>query len=384
MKVSNRSHIQPFHAMEVLREANNLELKGKNIWHLETGEPVTGAPEKVRVAAQKYLDSGRIGYTDALGIPDLRKRISLHYLEYYDLNIPEDRIIVTTGSSGGLLLSLLSAFDVGDKVVVTEPGYPAYSNMLKALGLLPIYCSTEADSRYQPTVEQLESLNAKPDGMIIASPANPTGSILKDKEIKTLVDWCNINKVRIIADEVYHRVTYGCRAETILKSTEEAIIINGFSKYYAMTGWRLGWIVIPEKFLKPIERLAQNLFISAPALSQASAIYAFDSSQELDENLKRYERNKDILQASLKRSGFGNSNTAQGAFYLYVDVSPFTHSSQDFCKRMLHEAGVAATPGIDFDRVRGQNYVRFSYAGHTNDIECAAESIEKWIKVRFK
>ena len=383
MKISRRSNIQPFHAMEILREANAIEASGRDVWHLETGEPITGAPKKVKEAATKIIEKEHIGYTDALGLPELRKRISNHYYDYYGLSISHSRIIITTGSSGGLLLSLLAAFDVSDKVIITEPAYPAYPNMLKALNIVPIYCPTEQKTRFQPTVEILDSLSDKPDGLIIASPANPTGSMLSANEIKLLAEWCEHNDVRIIADEIYHGVTYGNRAQTILNATDDAIIINGFSKYYAMTGWRLGWIVVPKNFVRPIERLAQNLFISPPAISQLAATQAFECSKELDSNLQRYEINRSILQASLECSGFGSVSPAQGAFYLYVDVSPLTNNSHEFCSKMLLEAGVAATPGVDFDRNRGNKFVRFSYAGHTKDIKAAADSIKAWLKNKY-
>ena len=379
MKLSRRGQVEPFYAMEILREANALEAMGKKIWHLETGEPLAGAPKKVLSAAKDYINTKHIGYTDALGIPELRERVSQHYFDYYGLHVQSKNIAITTGSSAGLLLSLLAAFDVGDKIAVAEPGYPAYLNMLHSLNIEPVSFRTTFKTRFQPTIEILDSLPSDVDGLIIASPANPTGSILSNEELSKISCWCENNNVRIISDEVYHGVTYGSKSKSVLGDNKKAIVANGFSKYYAMTGWRLGWIIMPDDLVQAVERLAQNLFISPPAISQNAAIHAFDCSDELDLNLKCYSKNQKILKSALERSGFGQVSPPDGAFYLYVDISPLSNNSEKFCKQMLSQAGIAATPGIDFDPKQGKSYVRFSYAGSTEDILGASSAIEKWV-----
>lgn len=379
MKVSRRANVAPFYAMEILREANTLAASGADVLHLETGEPTTGAPAKVREAALAAMEGAHLGYTEALGLPALRERISGHYREYYGLDVPTERIVVTTGSSGGLLLTFIAAFDAGDRVALADPGYPAYRNMLHALDLEVVGLPTTIDTRYQPTVAMLEGLEKPIDGLILASPANPTGTLLHADEIAELAAYCDTKGIRIVSDEVYHGITYERRADTVLRATSNAVVANGFSKYYAMTGWRLGWMVYPEDLVRPVERLAQNLFVSPPAMAQHAALMAFECVDELDANVARYRENRDILEAALAKAGFGEVAPAEGAFYLYVDVKALTNDSEDFCHRMLAEAGVAATPGIDFDDARGSGYVRFSYAGATNDIRAAGDAIIRWL-----
>jgi len=379
MKVSRRAGVAPFYAMEILREANARAADGAVVMHLETGEPTTGAPGKVKAAAVAALESAHLGYTEALGMRELRERIARHYQDYYGLEVPVERIMVTTGSSGGLLLTFIAAFDAGDRVALADPGYPAYRNMLHSLDIVPVTLPSTIEDRYQPTVDMLEALDEPVDGLIIASPANPTGTMLHADDMAPLIDYCERHGIRIISDEVYHGITFAERAVSALSFTDCAVISNGFSKYYAMTGWRLGWMVFPEDLIRPAERLAQNLFVAPPALSQHAALLAFDCVEELDANVERYRENRTILEAALAKAGFGELSPAEGAFYLYVDVAPLTNDSEAFCQKMLAEAGVAATPGIDFDDARGSRYVRFSFAGSTEDIRAAGDAIIRWL-----
>lgn len=379
IKVSRRADVAPFYAMEILREANARAATGADVRHLEAGEPSTGAPARVREAALAAMEGAHLGYTEALGLPALRERIAAHYRDYYGQSVPAERIVITTGSSGGLLLTFLAAFDAGDRIALADPGYPAYRNMIQALDLVPVGLPSTIETRYQPTVAMLEALDEPVDGLILASPANPTGTMLHADEIADLAAYCDGAGIRIVSDEVYHGITYGRRADTVLAASETAVIANGFSKYYAMTGWRLGWMVFPEDLVRPVERLAQNLFVSPPAMAQHAALEAFACVDELDANVSRYRENRATLEAALAKAGFGPVSPAEGAFYLYVDVTPLTNDSEAFCHRMLAEAGVAATPGIDFDDSRGSGFVRFSYAGATDDINAAAESIVNWL-----
>lgn len=379
MKISKRSGVAPFYAMEILCEANARAADGADVLHLETGEPTTGAPDEVKAAAAAALENAHLGYTEAMGMWELRRRIARHYKDYYGLDVPVERIMVTTGSSGGLLLTFIAAFDAGDRVALADPGYPAYRNMLHSLDILPVTLPSTIEDRYQPTVSMLEALNEPVDGLIIASPANPTGTMLHAEDMAPLIDFCDHNGIRIISDEVYHGITFGKRAVSALSFTDKAIISNGFSKYYAMTGWRLGWTIFPKDLIRPAERLAQNLFVAPPALPQHAALHAFDCVEELDVNVERYRENGAILRAALAKAGFGDVSPAEGAFYLYVDVTPLTNDSEAFCHKMLAEAGVAATPGIDFDDTRGARYVRFSFAGSTAAITAAGEAINRWL-----
>ncbi|MSO70338.1 MAG: aminotransferase class I/II-fold pyridoxal phosphate-dependent enzyme [Alphaproteobacteria bacterium] len=379
MKISKRADIPPFFAMEVLRAANERAAQGEVVMHLEAGEPGSGPPRKVIEAAHRALDSAHLGYTESLGMPALRQRIAQHYADYYGAKIPVERIMITTGSSGGFILSFIAAFDVGDRIALVDPSYPAYRNMCEALGIEIVRIPAGLEHRYQPTVELLEASPSRPDGLIIASPSNPTGTVIERARLEAVMRYCEMNKIRVISDEIYHGITYGERAETALKFSDHAIVTNGFSKYYAMTGWRLGWMVVPEDLVRPIERLAQNFFISPPAIAQYGALAAFDCVAELDANVARYGRNRAMLIKALGEAGFGDLAPCDGAFYLYADVLRLTNDSEAFCKRMLSEVGIAATPGIDFDRERGRRFVRFSFAGPGEQIEAACGALKKWL-----
>lgn len=379
MKIAERGLVDPFFAMEVLKAANEREAAGGDVLHMEVGQPSTGAPALVLEAAREALERNQLGYTDALGIPPLRERIARHYRDRYGLEVEPGRIVVTTGSSGGFLLSFLATFDPGDRVALVQPGYPAYRNILGALGLEVVLIPAGPETRFQPSPELLDGEGGRIDGLIVASPANPTGTMLDAEALKRLAEYCDERRVRVISDEIYHGIGYGERAETFLRFGDQAIVVNSFSKYYCMTGWRLGWMVLPPDLARPIERLAQNFFISAPALSQLAAVHAFDCGEELDLNVARYARNRELLLAELPKAGFDRLAPADGAFYLFADVRGLTNDSQEFCRRMLAETGVAATPGIDFDVDRGQGYVRFSFAGATEDMAEAARRLQRWL-----
>jgi aspartate/methionine/tyrosine aminotransferase len=344
--------------------------------HLEIGQPGSGAPQPVLDAAAEALRSDRLGYTDAFGLPALRARIAAHYRDAYGVDVPAERIVVTTGSSGAFVLAFLAAFDAGARVALADPGYPAYRNILAALGVDVVGLPTDARDRFQPTVARLEAAG-RLDGLIVASPANPTGTMLSAAELERLARWCAGAGVRLVSDEIYHGITYGDPAAT-LAGTPDAIVINSFSKYFAMTGWRLGWMVVPPDLLRAVEVLAQNLFISPPSLPQLAALAAFDCGAELDARVAAYRANRDLLLAELPKAGFVDFAPADGAFYLYCDVGHMTNDSVAFCQRMLAEAGVAATPGTDFDPARGARHVRFSFAGSHEDMARACERLRRW------
>ncbi|MGD9535870.1 MAG: aminotransferase class I/II-fold pyridoxal phosphate-dependent enzyme [Alphaproteobacteria bacterium] len=378
--MSKRAEIPPFFALEVLIQANERAARGESIMRLEAGEPGSGPPRKVLEAAHAALETANLGYTEALGMPALRQRIARHYADYYRVKVPYERIILTMGSSGAFILAFIAAFDAGDRIALVDPSYPAYRNMCEALGIEVIRVHAGLEQRYQPTIELLDALDVRPHGLIIASPSNPTGTMIERPRLQAIARYCETNGIRLISDEIYHGITYGERAETVLAYSEHAIVTNGFSKYFAMTGWRLGWVVVPEDLVRPMERLAQNFFISTPALAQHAALSVFDCQDELDANVARYARNRAILMDALPRLGFDDLSPCDGAFYIYADVSGLTNDSEAFCERMLAEAGVAITPGIDFDRERGRRFVRFSFAGPTEQIETACASLKRWLR----
>lgn len=378
LKVARRSLIDPFIVMDVMRAANELAAAGEDVLHLEVGQPGTPAPRQVIAAAQKALQDELLGYTDSMGIAELRQRIARHYGDFYGVGIDPARVVVTTGSSGGFLLSFLSAFEPGDRVAMAAPGYPAYRNILTALGVEPVLLETTAADRFQPTPGLLQAAGGDLDGLILASPSNPTGTMVGRAELEALVAWCREAGVRLISDEIYHGITYGSPGVTAAGLDDDAIVINSFSKYFSMTGWRLGWMVAPEALLRPIECLTQNLFISPPSLSQFAGIAAFECGDELAGNVARYARNRAILLDRLPRAGFDRLAPADGAFYIYADVAHMTNDSPEFCRRMLAEAHVAATPGVDFDPFSGHKFVRFSFAGTEDDMTAACGRLDAW------
>ena len=375
LKVSKRGTIPPFIVMDVMRDANEREARGEGVLHLEVGQPGTSAPDPVLEAAKAAMAGDRLGYTDALGLPALKARIVRHYQDYYGVRVDPERVVVTTGSSGGFVLAFLSAFDAGDRVALASPGYPAYRNILKAMGVEVVDIQTGPETKFQPTPELIDPAV---DGLIVASPSNPTGTMIHAVAFKALADFCRDRGIRLISDEIYHGITYVESADTMIRHMEDAIVINSFSKYYSMTGWRLGWMIVPGDLLRSVECLTQNLFISPPTLSQFAGIKAFDCRVELDANVARYAENRALLLEQLPQAGFENLAPADGAFYIYADVSQMTNDSQDFCRQMLDETGVAATSGVDFDPERGNAYVRFSFSGSTEDMAEAARRLRHW------
>jgi aspartate/methionine/tyrosine aminotransferase len=380
MKISRRGQVPPFIVMDVMTAAAARARTHGDVLHLEVGQPSTPAPAGVLAAAQAALRDDKIGYTVALGVPPLRQAIADHYGRAYGTAVAPEQVVVTTGSSGAFLLAFLAAFDVGDRVALAAPGYPAYRNILTALGIEVVEIPAGPDTRYQPTPELLETHGGKLDGLIIASPANPTGTMLSPEALAELTAYCDSRSIRLVSDEIYHGITYGMGTATALQTSGSAIIVNSFSKYYSMTGWRLGWLVLPEELLRPVECLAQNLTISPPTLSQYAAVAAFDCGEELDRNVVRYARNRSLLLEALPRAGFDRMAPADGAFYLYAEIGHLTNDSVEFCRRMLAETGVAATPGVDFDPVRGHATMRFSFAGATEEMAEAADRLQRWLR----
>ncbi len=379
LKTATRGNIPSFIVMDVLRDANERQAGGGAVFHLEVGQPGTGAPAPVVEAVRGAVGRGRLGYTDALGIPTLRRRISRHYGEAYGVEVDPGRIAVTTGSSGAFLLAFLSAFDAGDRVGVATPGYPAYRNILRALGVEAVQVRTPLEGGFRMTPELLRSVDGPLAGLVLASPANPTGTVLTRQELADLVEACAERGIRLVSDEIYHGITYEEGAASALELTDEAIVINSFSKFYSMTGWRLGWMVLPEELVRPVECIAQNLFISPPTLSQVAAVHAFEATEELEGHVARYRRNRDRILRALPGMGIRRWGPAEGAFYVYADLTDFTDDSETFCRRMLRESGVATTPGTDFDPEEGRGFLRISFAGGEEDVGKALEAMGAWL-----
>ena len=378
---SARSDVPPFIVMDVMAAAARIEARGGRVIHMEVGQPAASAPQTAIRAAKAALDTGNIGYTEALGIPALRARIARHYVETHGVAVEPERIVVTTGSSAGFILAFLSMFEPGDRVALANPGYPPYRHILTALGCEPVLIETSAATRWAMPVDALlDAHRDKPlKGVLVASPANPTGTMMRPEALAALIQAAEGEGIRFISDEIYHGLDYAFPAETAVKLSEDAVIINSFSKYFCMTGWRVGWMVVPEALVRPVERLQQNLAISVPTLSQIAATAAFEGRDEMDNVKHGYEENRRILVEGLPKAGLGEFLPVDGAFYLYADVSHFTDDSFDFAKRMLEEAGVAATPGIDFDPQRGKRFIRFSYARSAADMREAVERIGAWL-----
>jgi aspartate/methionine/tyrosine aminotransferase len=367
--------------MDVMAAAARLEASGRRIIHMEVGQPAAAPPRTAVAAAHAALNSGRIGYTEALGIPSLRTRIAGHYWERYGIAVDPARIVVTTGSSGGFALAFLSLFEQGDRVAVASPGYPPYRHILKALGCEPVEIAISAATRWSLTVDSvLAAHRQRPlKGVLVASPANPTGTMLAHEELQALITATAQAGIRLISDEIYHGLDYAFVAATAAQFSEEVVVINSFSKYFCMTGWRVGWMVVPESLVRPIERLQQNFSISVPTLSQIAAEAAFEAKAEMQAVKDGYEENRRILVDGLPNAGLDRFLPVDGAFYLYADVSRFTSDSLEFARRMLEEAGVAATPGIDFDPVHGKEFMRFCYAGSSEDVREAVTRIGNWL-----
>jgi aspartate/methionine/tyrosine aminotransferase len=411
LKIGRGASAPPFLVMDVISAANarqaTLRPGDPHVIRMEVGQPGTGAPAGAVAAAHAALRSGHsLGYTEAFGLRSLRGRIAAHIRDWYGLNLPIERIAVTVGASGAFPLAFLAAFDPGDRIAMAAPFYPPYVNILTALGMIPVILEAGPETRFQPSVAMLERLDPPPDGLIVASPCNPAGTTLHVNELSAIAAWCDRNGVRLISDEIYHGLNYDSpiasvaqfsdsanagrrkqlpeeippdsRITTAAALSQNTIVINSFSKYFGLTGWRIGWMVLPADLVRPVERLAQNFFISAPHISQVTAEAAFDCHEELQANVARYRRSRDLLLQALPQAGFARLSPAEGAFYLWADVSDRTNDSVAFCARMLNEVGVAATPGVDFDRARGGRFIRFSYCGPEADMREAAQRLKSW------
>src|SRR5215471_2535063 len=382
LKASGRSEVPPFMVMDVMAAAARIEAAGGHVIHMEVGQPAASAPKTAIAAAHAALQAGRIDYTSALGIPSLRERIARHYRDAYGCDVSAERIVVTTGSSGGFILAFLSMFEPGDRVAVTVPGYPPYRHILSALGCEPVLIQTSGDTRHALSAEALLAAHRKTPlrGVLVGSPANPTGTMMSREALASLIAAAESAGIRFISDEIYHGLDYAFPAATAAALSPQALVINSFSKYFCMTGWRVGWMVVPEPLVRPIERLQQNLSISVPTLSQIAAEAAFDGREEMEAIKRGYEENRRILIDGLPRAGLTKFLPADGAFYLYADVSDFTADSFEFAKAMLEKAGVAATPGVDFDPIHGRAFIRFSYARSAEEMREAVTRIAAWLK----
>ncbi|BBY05928.1 pyridoxal phosphate-dependent aminotransferase [Mycobacterium noviomagense] len=381
--VALRAGIPPFYVMDVWLAAAERQRTHGDLVNLSAGQPSAGAPAPVRAAAKAALDSSPLGYTVALGIPELRTAIAERYMPRYGITVEPDDVIITTGSSGGFLLAFLACFDVGDRVVVTSPGYPCYRNILSALSCEVVDVPCGPDTRFQPTVDMLAALNPRPRGVVVASPANPTGTVIPPAELSAIASWCEDSGVQLISDEVYHGLVYEGAPESSCawQTSRKAVVVNSFSKYFAMTGWRLGWLLVPPELRRAVDCLTGNFTICPPVLAQYAAVAAFtpESIAEADGHLHEYAVNRRLLLDGLREIGIDRLAPTDGAFYVYADVSDYTADSLQFCEKLLADTGVAIAPGIDFDTVRGGSFVRVSFAGPTSDIEEALRRIGPWL-----
>ncbi len=366
MKSSLRSRIDPFIVMDIMERANAVEKKGQTVVHMEVGQPGTSAPKAAKDFLKASMEDNPMGYTVALGLPDLRKKIAELYGDWYGLDVDWNRIIITGGSSAGFILSFTALFDKLDKVGLPNPGYPSYRQIIKTLDLDPVLINTTKKNKFQPTPNDLSRYNI--NGLLIASPGNPTGSMIEREPLEALVNYCVDRKVSLISDEIYHGIQYDMKPSTVLEYTDSCYIINSFSKYFSMTGWRIGWIIVPKEHIRVVERIQQNMFICASHASQILALGSFESKNELEKNLETYRENRKILLSALPEMGFNNIAPPDGAFYLYIDISEFSSDSYDFTIKMLNIGGVAITPGIDFDPIKGKSKIRISYARSTPEI----------------
>ena len=385
LKIGRGAEAPPFLVMDVIAAANaraaGLPPGAPGILRMEVGQPGSGAPAGAVQAAMAALRSGApLGYTEAFGLPALRERIARHYLEHYGLLVPPARLAVTVGASGAFPLAFLAAFDRGDRVAMASPFYPPYANILTALGMEPVLLECGPETRFQPSLAMLQRLDPIPDGLVIASPCNPAGTMLAPAELGAIARWCHAHGVRLISDEIYHGLSWGSVAESSAAAfSDSAIIVNSFSKYWCMTGWRIGWLLLPEDLTRPVECLAQNMFISAPHVAQVAALAAMDCGAELEAKKAGYARSRAALLAGLPNAGLDRIAAADGAFYLWCDVSHLADDSVNFAARMLEGAGIAATPGVDFDRTRGRRYLRFSYCGDEAAMAEAAPRLRAWL-----
>jgi aspartate/methionine/tyrosine aminotransferase len=374
-----RAEIEPFQAIGVSRLAHELKSQGRSILHMEFGQPSTGAPRVAIETAHRVLDSDGMGYWES---PALRARIARHYAESYGLQIDPDRVILTCGASPALVLALASTFDAGDRVVLARPGYVAYRNSLKALHMVPVEIACGPESRFQISAAHIADLDPAPAGLIIASPANPTGSIVPPSELSAIAEVCRARGIRIVSDEIYHGLSYEKPAHSMLEFAPDALVINSFSKYFSMVGWRLGWLVAPEDLSQRARAFVGNLFLTAPSLSQHAALAAMDAREELEGHVAVYRRNRALLLEALPDLGLGAIAPPDGAFYIYADVGHLTNDSLAFCKQLLRDTGVATAPGVDFDPVEGRHFIRFSFAVSTPQVEAALTRLRPWFAAR--
>ncbi|MGH1465469.1 MAG: pyridoxal phosphate-dependent aminotransferase [Cognatishimia sp.] len=380
MRNSSRSQVDPFIVMDVMEAARQAEAAGRHIIHMEVGQPGTPAPKKARQYLADTMQDDALGYTVALGLPALRKRISQLYGDWYNVDLDPNRVVVTSGSSAAFLLSFTALFEAGDTVAIGAPGYPSYRQILKALSLNPLDLPAAPENRLQPVPADFSDLDIQ--GLLVASPANPTGTMLDRPTMSTLIDACHAKGAAFISDEIYHGIEYEAKAVTALEITNDCYVINSFSKYFSMTGWRVGWMVVPDSHVRNIERLAQNMFICPPHASQVTALAAMDCTDELQANMAVYTENRRLMLQGLPKAGFPKFAPPDGAFYVYADVSDFTNDSRAFAAEILEQAGVAVTPGLDFDPVRGAGTLRFSYARSTSDITEGLERLAAFMRAR--
>jgi aspartate/methionine/tyrosine aminotransferase len=367
MRSSSRSAVDPFIVMDVMQAAAAAEAAGRRIIHMEVGQPGTGAPRGATEALAREMAGGPLGYTVALGLPELRARIARLYGDWYGVDLDPRRVVITPGSSGGFILAFTALFDTGQRVGIGAPGYPSYRQILRALDLTPVDLPASPENRFQPVPADYAGQDLS--GLLVASPANPTGTMLDRAAMGALVESCRANEISFISDEIYHGIEYEKKAVSALELTDEVYVINSFSKYFSMTGWRVGWMVVPEDHVRVVERIAQNLFICAPHASQVAALAAMDCTDELEANMQVYRANRALMIEGLEAAGFGTFAPPDGAFYVYADLTGITEDSRAFAAEVLEEAGVAVTPGLDFDPLRGHRTLRFSYARSTADIE---------------
>lgn len=380
MRNSSRSQVDAFIVMDVMEAARRAEAEGRHIIHMEVGQPGTPAPEGARKALAETMAREAMGYTVALGLPDLRARIARLYADWYDIDLNPDRVVITPGSSGAFILAFTALFDAGDRVGIGAPGYPSYRQILRALDLVPVDIETAAENRLQPAPADLTGRDLR--GLLVASPANPSGTMLDRAALGGLIEASQAQGASFISDEIYHGIEYEQRAVSALEITDDCYVINSFSKYFSMTGWRIGWMVVPESHVRVVERLAQNLFICPPHASQIAALAAMDCTQELEANMTVYRRNRGLMLDGLPRAGFDRIAPPDGAFYVYADVSHLTNDSRAFATEILERAGVAVTPGLDFDPKRGAGTLRFSYARATADIEEGLARLRRFMAER--
>ncbi|MCB2114933.1 MAG: aminotransferase class I/II-fold pyridoxal phosphate-dependent enzyme [Rhodobacteraceae bacterium] len=379
MHTSSRGLVDPFIVMDVMEAARAAEAAGQHIIHMEVGQPSTPAPAGARAALSRAMEAGPLGYTVALGLPELRAGIAALYARWYGVALDPRRVIVTSGSSGAFLLAFSALFDAGDRVALGEPGYPSYRQILRAMSVEPVGFATRAENRYQPRPEEVPG---DVQGLIVASPGNPSGTMLGREDLAALAEFCAARGIAFISDEIYHGLHYDRRAVTALEVTDEVYVVNSFSKYFSMTGWRVGWMVVPEDHIRIVERLAQNMFICPPHASQIAALAALDCVEDLEANRAVYAENRRLMLAALPDMGFGRIAPPDGAFYIYADVSDLTDDSRAFAAEILEKAGVAVTPGLDFDPRRGGSTLRFSYARSTEDIREGLARLHAFMSAR--